>query len=66
MHDKIIASTFLQGAPERILDLCGLALVESSEVGMDFDVKAKINEEYLRLASLGERVLGIFLFSLKL
>jgi magnesium-transporting ATPase (P-type) len=48
----------MKGAAERISALCSTILVNGNEIPLDDDWRKKIDEAYLKLGGLGERVIG--------
>jgi len=54
----------MKGAPERILERCSTINVNGQEIPLDDEWKAKFENAYIELGSLGERVLGFCDFEL--
>ena len=52
----------MKGAAERIVDCCSKILVDGNELEMDEAWKERINNAYLELGGMRERVLGTFIF----
>ncbi|XP_057374553.1 sodium/potassium-transporting ATPase subunit alpha-B-like [Daphnia carinata] len=48
----------MKGAAERISAICSTILVDGNEIPLDDEWKKRIDEAYLKLGSLGERVIG--------
>uniref|UniRef100_A0A4W4FX03 Sodium/potassium-transporting ATPase subunit alpha n=1 Tax=Electrophorus electricus TaxID=8005 RepID=A0A4W4FX03_ELEEL len=48
----------IKGAPERILDLCSNIMIQGKELPMNDEMKDSFQHTYVKLGSLGERVLG--------
>lgn len=48
----------MKGAAERISALCSTILVNEREIPMDDEWRKKIDDAYLKLGGLGERVIG--------
>ncbi len=55
-----------KGAPEKILDMCASVLIGEKEHVLDYFMKDEIKATFLKLASLGERVLGQVFIMLKI
>ena len=53
----------MKGAAERISALCSTILVNEREIPMDDEWRKKIDDAYLKLGGLGERVIGESLLS---
>nr|CAH0099301.1 unnamed protein product [Daphnia galeata] len=54
----------MKGAAERISALCSTILVNEREIPMDDEWRKKIDDAYLKLGGLGERVIGFCDFQL--
>ncbi|XP_076838511.1 sodium/potassium-transporting ATPase subunit alpha-1-like isoform X2 [Brachyhypopomus gauderio] len=54
----------MKGAPERILDLCSNIMIQGEECPMNDEMKDAFQHAYVKLGSLGERVLGFCHFNL--
>lgn len=48
----------MKGAAEKISALCSTILVDGDEIPLDDDWRKRIDAAYLKLGSLGERVIG--------
>lgn len=48
----------MKGAAEKISAICSTILVNESELPLDDGWKKRIDDAYLKLGSLGERVIG--------
>ncbi len=48
----------MKGAAERISALCATILVDGKEIPLDEGWRKKIDDAYLKLGGLGERVIG--------
>ena len=48
----------MKGAAERISAICSTILVDGKEIPLDDDWKKRIDDAYLKLGGLGERVIG--------
>lgn len=48
----------MKGAAEKISALCATILVDGDEIPLDDDWRKRIDAAYLKLGSLGERVIG--------
>ena len=48
----------MKGAAERIVDACSTILVDGKDLPLDADWRNRINDAYLHLGGMGERVLG--------
>lgn len=48
----------MKGAAEKISALCSTILVNGNEIPLDDDWRKKIDQAYLKLGGLGERVIG--------
>ncbi len=48
----------MKGAAEKISAICSTILVDGNEIPLDEDWKKRIDEAYLKLGGLGERVIG--------
>lgn len=49
----------MKGAAEKISAICSTIMVNGEELPLDETWKQKIDDAYLKLGSLGERVIGI-------
>ncbi|XP_065566886.1 sodium/potassium-transporting ATPase subunit alpha-B-like [Artemia franciscana] len=61
IHENESDSRYLlvmKGAPEKILERCSTFLMNRQEIPMDDEFRKRFNEAYIRLGSVGERVLG--------
>lgn len=52
-------SSYLKGAPEVILEKCSMVLMQGEEIPLTDFHKSEIMKHYARLASRGERILGL-------
>ena len=52
----------MKGAPERILEKCSTIITKGKEVPLDTKLKQQFQEAYEELGSLGERVIGRFVW----
>ena len=48
----------MKGAAERIVDACSTIYVNGKDLPLDVDWRNRINDAYLHLGGMGERVLG--------
>jgi sodium/potassium-transporting ATPase subunit alpha len=51
-------TSYLKGAPERVLERCDFMLINGEEVPLDEELEAKFTEAYEGMGGMGERVLG--------
>lgn len=56
--NKTKPTIYFKGAPEKILNMCKNVVIGEQVFPLDVDLKHRITQDYLHLASMGERVLG--------
>ena len=56
----------MKGAAERITAICSTIMVNGVELPMTDEWKKRIDQAYMKLGSLGERVIGIITLNIKI